>query len=66
MIDELDETILLDWLKKNVGDLEDSQKVLNGVNSRIMKTCSFINELRAMGHEITDDYVVDLNFFSQD
>ncbi|PWA77605.1 hypothetical protein CTI12_AA221210 [Artemisia annua] len=64
--DELDESILLDWLKENVGDLEESQKVLNGVNSKVLKTHSFINELRAMGHEITDDYVVDLNFFSRD
>ena len=66
MIDELDESILLDWLKENVGDLEESRKVLNGVNSKLLKTGSLITELRVMGHEITDDYVVDLSFFSQD
>ena len=64
--DELDVNILLDWLKVNVGDLDECQKVLKGVASKLSKANGLINELRAMGHEITDEYVVDLNFFRED
>jgi hypothetical protein len=64
--DELDESILLGWLKENVGDKEESLKVLNAVQLKLDKTRSLIDELRAMGHDITDDHYVDLNFFSAD
>ena len=65
-IDELDESIFLDWLKLNVGDPQESQKVLNGVKKKIEKTEAMINQIRAMGLELTDDYFVDLNFFSDE
>lgn len=65
-IDELDESIFLDWLKLNVGDPQESQKVLNGVKKKIEKTDAMINQIRAMGLELTDDYFVDLNFFSDE
>ena len=65
-IDDLDESIFLDWLKLNVGDPQESQQVLDGVKSKIVKAESMIKELRAMGHELTDDYVVDLNFFGDE
>ncbi|GJV59330.1 hypothetical protein Tco_1465430 [Tanacetum coccineum] len=64
--DELDESILLDWLKVNVGDPEECQIVLNGVKDRVFKVDAMIDELRAMGHELTDDYVVDFNFFNEE
>ena len=66
LIDELDESILLDWLKLNVGDPKESLKVLNGVQSKLNKTEAMIQEMRAMGHDLTDDYLVDLNFFSDE
>ena len=65
-IDELNESIFLDWLKLNVGDPQESQKVLNGVKKKIEKTEAMINQIRAMGLELTDDYFVDLNFFSDE
>ena len=65
-IDELDESIFIDWLKLNVGDPQESQKVLNGVKKKIEKTEAMINQIRAMGLELTDDYFVDLNFFSDE
>ena len=55
-IDELDESIFIDWLKLNVGDPQESQKVLNGVKKKIEKTEAMINQIRAMGLELTDDY----------
>lgn len=66
MTDELDVCILLNWLKINVGDPDECKKVLDAVMSKVQKTNQLINELREMGHELTDDYVVDLNFFSED
>ena len=65
-IDELDESILLDWLKLNVGDPQECQQVLAGCKKKIVKAEDMIKEVRAMGHELTDDYVVDLNFFSDE
>ena len=65
-IDELNESVFLDWLKLNVGDPQESQKVLNGVKKKIEKTEAMINQIRAMGLELTDDYFVDLNFFSDE
>ncbi|GJT44654.1 hypothetical protein Tco_0953369, partial [Tanacetum coccineum] len=64
--DELDESLLIDWLKLNVGDHEECEKVLNGVKARVLKADAFINELRAMGHDLTDEYVADLNFFREE
>ncbi|GKA85682.1 hypothetical protein Tco_0807336 [Tanacetum coccineum] len=64
--DELDESVLIDWLKLNVGDHEECEKVLNGVKARVFKPDTLINELRAMGHDLSDDYIVDLNFFRKD
>ncbi|PWA62520.1 DNA helicase Pif1-like protein [Artemisia annua] len=61
--DELYVNMLLDWLKLNVGDHDECQNVLKGVQSKLLKADGLINELRAMGHELTDDYIVDLNFF---
>ena len=65
-IDELNESVFLDWLKLNVGDPQESQKVLNDVKKKIEKTEAMINQIRAMGLELTGDYVVDLNFFSDE
>ena len=65
-IDELDESIFIDWLKLNVGDPQESQKVLNAVKKKIEKTEAMINQIRAMGLELTNDYFVDLNFFSDE
>ncbi|GJT30847.1 hypothetical protein Tco_0911122 [Tanacetum coccineum] len=64
--DELDESVLIDWLKLNVGDHEEYEKVLNGVKTRVFKADALINELRAMGHDLREYYVVDLNFFRED
>ncbi|GKE31201.1 hypothetical protein Tco_1450523 [Tanacetum coccineum] len=64
--DSLDESVLIDWLKLNVGDHEECEKVLNGVKARVFKADALINELRAMGHDLSEDYVVDLNFFRED
>ncbi|GJR56418.1 hypothetical protein Tco_1406939 [Tanacetum coccineum] len=64
--DELDKSVLIHWLKLNVGDHEECEKVLNGVKARVFKADTLINELRAMGHDLSDDYVVDLNFFRED
>lgn len=63
---EVDESLLLDWLKVNVGDHEQSQEVLNRLNARVVKVNAMINELRAMGHELNDDDLVDVNFFAED
>ena len=62
----MDESILLDWLKLNVGDPQQSQQVLDGVKAKILKAEAMIKDVRAMGHELTDDYLVDLNFFSNE
>ncbi|GJY25314.1 hypothetical protein Tco_0400040 [Tanacetum coccineum] len=64
--DEMDESLLFNWLKLNVGDHEECEKFLNSVKARVFKADALINELRAMGHDLTDDYVVDLNFFRED
>lgn len=66
LLDELPESIFLDWLKLNVGDPQESLQVLNAVQSKVLKAETMINELRGMGHELTDDYFVDLNFFSDE
>ena len=65
-IDELDESIILDWLKVNVGDPQECQQVLDGCKKKIVKAEDMIKEVRAMGLELTGDYVVDLNFFSDE
>ncbi|GKB61987.1 ribonuclease H-like domain-containing protein [Tanacetum coccineum] len=64
--DSLDESVLIDWLKLNVGDHEECEKVLNGVKARVFKADALINELRAMGHDLSEDFIVDLNFFRED
>ena len=66
LIGELDESILLDWLKLNVGDPKESLKVLSAVQSKLNKTEAMIQEMLAMGHDLTDDYLVDLKFFSDE
>ncbi|GKB83657.1 hypothetical protein Tco_0950552 [Tanacetum coccineum] len=64
--DALDESVLIDWLKLNVEDHEECEKVLNGVKARVFKPDALFNELRAMGHDLSEDYIVDLNFFRED
>ncbi|GKD65412.1 hypothetical protein Tco_1307520 [Tanacetum coccineum] len=64
--DEFDESFLIDWLKLNVGDHQECQKVLNGVKEKVQKADALMNEIRAMGHDLTNDYVVDLIFLSED
>ncbi|GKC95006.1 hypothetical protein Tco_1160448, partial [Tanacetum coccineum] len=45
---------------------EECEKVLNGVKARVFKANALINELCAMGHYLSEDYIVDLNFFRED
>ena len=64
--DDFDLEPIIDWLRFNVGDVEECQKVLNKLMSKINKANDLVNELRAMGHDIDDDYIVDLNFFDDE
>ncbi|PWA64817.1 hypothetical protein CTI12_AA339830 [Artemisia annua] len=64
--DEFDPTPIIDWLKFNVGDDEACQKLLHSLKTKVDKANDLINQLRAMGHDIDDDYVVDLNFFDNE
>ena len=64
--DDFDLEPIIDWLRFNVGDVEECQKVLTNLMSKINKANDLVNELRAMGHDIDDDYIVDLNFFDDE
>lgn len=64
--DDFDLEPIIDWLRFNVGDDEACQKLLNSLKTKIDKANDLINQLRAMGHDIDDDYVVDLNFFDNE
>ncbi|GJZ25702.1 exostosin family protein [Tanacetum coccineum] len=59
--DALDEFVLIDWLKLNVGDHEECEQVLNGVKARVFKANALINELRAMGHYLISQRAVVCN-----
>lgn len=64
--DDFDPEPIIDWLRFNVGDVEQCQKVLSNLMSKINKANDLVNQLRAMGHDIDDDYMVDLNFFDDE
>lgn len=64
--DDFDPEPIIDWLRFNVGDVEECQKVLSNLMSKINKANELVNQLRAMGHDIDDDYMVDLNFFDDE
>lgn len=57
---------IVDWLRFNVGDVEECQKFLCNLMSKINKANDLVSQLRAMGHHIDDDYMVDLNFFDDE
>nr|GFC12548.1 hypothetical protein [Tanacetum cinerariifolium] len=40
-------------------DHEECENFLNGVKARVLKAVALINELRAMGHDLADEYVAD-------
>ena len=42
------------------------KKLLDGLLCKINKAQEMVNALREMGHDIDDDYIVDLKFFDED
>ncbi|PWA52160.1 hypothetical protein CTI12_AA457280 [Artemisia annua] len=64
--DDFDPSPIIDWLRLNVGGDEECQKLLNSLQTKIDKANEMISQLRAMGHDIDDDYLVDINFFDDE
>ena len=66
MSDDFDPSPIIEWLRLNVGGDEDCHKLLNSLKTKIDKANDMMNQLRAMGHDIDDDYLVDINFFDDE
>ncbi|GJW95618.1 hypothetical protein Tco_0175290 [Tanacetum coccineum] len=65
--DEDDDYIVISSdIKLNIREDEPCDKVLGNLMSNLVKANALINDLRALGHDINDDYVVNLNFFKED
>ena len=64
--DVFDPEDIVDCLRFNVGDVEECQKFLTNLMSKINKANELVSKLRAMGHHIDDDYMVGLNIFDDE
>ena len=56
---------MFDFLTLKAGNIEPCKKILTGLLSKINKAQQMLNDIRGMGHDLDDDYIINLNFFDK-
>ena len=64
--DDFDPDLMFDCLTLKAGNIEPSKNILTGLLSKINKAHQMLNSIRGIGHDLDDDYIVNLDFFDLD
>ena len=54
---------LIDWIKNYYGSRLISVRDMRKVISKLTKASTLVEQMNASGHDIDDDYMIDLGFF---
>ena len=56
---------MFDFLTLKAGNIKPCKKILTGLLSKINKAQQMLKDIRGMGHDLDDDYIINLNFFDE-